>query len=170
MVTCSFLGNSYSFSPEVFDLHAIYSHFSKEQTILLSVLEKNIRSKEKPGIPDDKGNDEIVDALRTCATKLVSSLCDKGIVSYTISDFLDKNPAYTKYNELSKSALDAYLQILLDNLNSFMSNAMSARDSASATIVGSNTGIITNSISSFLLYNAIEYKTISNQIASAESM
>lgn len=169
MVTCNFLGNSYSFSQDIFDIHAIYTYFSDEQSKILAVLEKLASTVEKPGMVDENKNDEIVDAFRASATRTVTSLCDKGIVSYTVSDFLDKNPAYAKYQELATNTAGAYMQIVMDTAMSFMNATMAARDSAASTITGSGTGIITNSMAALLLYDAMEAKTINNQIASAEA-
>lgn len=169
MVTCNFLGNSYSFSQDIFDIHDIYASFSDEQSKILAVLEKLASTVEKPGMVDEKGNDEIVDAFRASAAHVVTSLCDKDIVSYTVSDFLDKNPAYAKYQELAVNTAKSYMQIVMDTAMSFMNATMAARDSATSTITGTGTGIITNSMASLLIYDAIEAKTINNQIASAEA-
>lgn len=169
MVTCNFLGNSYSFSQDIFDIHDIYVSFSDEQSKILAVLEKLASTVEKPGMVDEKGNDEIVDAFRASAAHAVTSLCDKDIVSYTVSDFLDKNPAYAKYQELAVNTAKSYMQIVMDTAMSFMDATMAARDSATSTITGTGTGIITNSMASLLIYDAIEAKTINNQIASAEA-
>lgn len=169
MVTCNFLGNSYSFSQDIFDIHAIHVFFSDEQSKIFAVLEKLASTVEKPGMVDENGNDEIVDAFRASATRIVTSLCDKDIVSYTVSDFLDKNPAYAKYQELAVNTAKSYMQIVMDTAMSFMNATMAARDSATSTITGTGTGIITNSMASLLLYDAIEAKTINNQIASAEA-
>lgn len=169
MVTCNFLGNSYSFSQDIFDIHDIYASFSDEQSKILAVLEKLASTVEKPGMVDENGNDEIVDAFRASAAHAVTSLCDKDIVSYTVSDFLDKNPAYAKYQELAVNTAKSYMQIVMDTAMSFMDATMAARDSATSTITGTGTGIITNSMASLLIYDAIEAKTINNQIASAEA-
>lgn len=169
MVTCNFLGNSYSFSQDIFDIHDIYTFFSDEQSKILAVLEKLASTVEKPGMVDENGNDEIVDAFRASATRVVTSLCDKDIVSYTVSDFLNKNPAYAKYQELAVNTAKSYMQIVMDTAMSFMNATMAAHDSATSTITGTGTGIITNSMASLLLYDAIEAKTINNQIASAEA-
>lgn len=169
MVTCNFLGNSYSFSQDIFDIHAIYACFSDEQSKILAVLEKLASTVEKPGMVDENGNDEIVDAFRASATRIVTSLCDKGIVSYTVSDFLDKNTAYAKYQELAVNTAKAYMEIIMNTAMSFMNQTMAARDSAASTITGTGTGIITNSMASLLVYDAIEAKTINKQIASAEA-
>lgn len=169
MVTCNFLGNSYSFSQDIFDIHAIYAFFSDEQSKIFAVLEKLASTVEKPGMVDENGNDEIVDAFRASATRIVTSLCDKDIVSYTVSDFLDKNPAYVKYQELATNTAGAYMKIVMDTAMSFMNATMAARDSAASTITGSGTGIITNSMAALLLYDAMEAKSINNQIVSAEA-
>lgn len=169
MVTCNFLDSSYSFSQDIFDIHAIYAYFADEQSKILAVLEKMASTVEKPGMVDENKNDEIVDAFRASATRIVTSLCDKGIVSYTVSDFLDKNPAYAKYQELAVNTAKAYMEIIMNTAMSFMNQTMAARDSAASTITGTGTGIITNSMASLLVYDAIEAKTINKQIASAEA-
>lgn len=170
MGTCSFLGYIYCYSQELFDLHAVYEDFSRQQANLFAILENVIRTKDRPGVHEGKESDEIVDAFHSSANHIVKSLCDKGIVSYTVSDFFDKNSAYSKYEKFAKDTLDAYLKILLNTLEDYMSNAMQARSSAVSTITGTGTGIITNSIASALLFDAMEYRAVNEQMASAEAM
>lgn len=169
METCSFLGYTYNYSLELFNLHAIYAAFSQQQADMFKTLEKMVDTVEKPGMVNNDGNDEMIDAFRLSATRIVSSLCDKGVASYTVSDFLDKNPAYSKYKDLAVETAKSYMQIIFNVAKSYMNEVTSARNSAEATITGTGTRIITNSMTSALLYNVIEYKTVSNQIASAEA-
>ena len=99
---------------------------------------------------------------------VVDGLVDLGVYDVTAFDLLDDNAGLLHLESITKDYNDQGRQILKTAYDSFMQRWDQTRLNTSAMVTGTGTSIWTNSVTSLLVFSAIESSTVKGQIAQAD--
>lgn len=99
---------------------------------------------------------------------IIQNLAQQGIYDVTVSDLVDNNTGYIKLHQVCTDTFEEMKEILIQAINDRFNGMNNAYSNATSNITGSGISIWTSSVSSALLYTALESSTIKKQVDKAD--
>ena len=106
--------------------------------------------------------------MKSIGEKVISKLAEQNVFDVTLQELVYRNKGYLMLKQVCHETLEDMRQILIDSMNEWEAAYNSAYTSTTSNITGMNFSIWTNSLSSALLYTAMEASTIKKQTNVAE--
>lgn len=166
-ITVSFLGEEYSFPADLQEFVRIlqyFDSFNNELNPLLLNLMKN--SEWKDGT--ENGLEYFKNPMISLANKVIAKLSEYSIYDVTISDLVDNNPGYINLKEIGNNTLDGMKKILSNSITEWIEGYDSAQAKAASKVTGMGFSIWTSSLTSALVYSAMEASTVKKQQTKAQ--
>ena len=106
--------------------------------------------------------------IQGIAEKVIKSGTDFGIYDLTIADLVDRNPGVSQLHDVCKETMEKLIDNLKKAFQDFRDGLERAERQADASITGSGVSIWTNSLSSALVFGALEMSTVKKQYNKAD--
>lgn len=161
-VNLIFLGEEYSMPEELREFVEYLHYFEAIRNEIMPLLTTQIRAKKYCSGAEE--NFIYFKApLTKVGEKVIVKLTEKNIFDATLNDIVYNNSGYIQLHNICKYTFDEMANILMRAITSFEDGYVSAYSSAASNITGSGISIWTNSLSSALIYSALESSTLKKQ-------
>lgn len=98
----------------------------------------------------------------------VKKLCDKNIFSISSDDFIFDNIGVKTIENINSEALNKFKDLLLDEMDNFMTQVSDAEQRAKGSITGSGVSVFSSSLLTLTAASAMEYSIIKDQVKKAD--
>lgn len=162
-----FLNEEYSVPEELKEFISYLHYFENIHNELMPLLTSQMKKKEFSG-----GADEDFVYFKTplskAGEKVIAKLAEKNIFDVTLNDVVYSNKGYIKLYNVCKDTMQGMVNILMNAMQNWLDGYNNVYSSATSNITGSGVSIWTNSLSSALIYSALEASTIKKQTDKAD--
>lgn len=166
-VNVQFLGADYSIPEELKEFIGYLHEFEGVHNSLMPLLTSQINKKEYSGGAD-------VDfaywknPLSNAGQKIISKLAKQNIFDVTLDDIVFNNKGYLQLHSVCSETMQGMVNILMSAMENWLDGYERAYNSAASNITGSGVSVWTSSLSSALIYSAMEASTIKKQADKAD--
>ena len=166
-INVSFLGEEYYFPSDLIDFIKILRFFDSFHAQLNPLL---LRLMEKEDWEDgtERGQQYFKKTMVQQANKVIAKLSSCNIYDITVSDLVDNNPGFIQIIETGNNTLEAMKNILSNTISNWLEGYDNAQNATNSQITGMGFSIWTNSLTSALVYSAMEARTIKQQQTKAQ--
>ncbi|MBU5462765.1 hypothetical protein [Lachnoclostridium sp. MSJ-17] len=157
-----FLGNEYTIPYQLKDFIKYLNYFEHMlDKDLMPLLLSEMKRKEW----SDDGNSfsYYESPMKIAGEKVIKNLLEQNVYDITLQDLVYNNKGYLQLKQVCHETLEEMRNILIDSMNEWQAGYNSAYSSASSNITGMGFSVWTNSLSSALLYSAMEASTLKKQ-------
>ena len=162
-----FLGEEYTVHSELREFVGYLNDFDEIRNEVMSLLTSQMKLQKYTG-----GADEDFVYFKTPLTKIgqkvIAMLSQKSIFDVTLDDVVYQNPGYIQLHTVCQETIQGMANILLNAMQDWKAGYENAYSSAASNITGSGVSIWTNSLSSALIYSAMEASTLKKQANKAD--
>ena len=106
--------------------------------------------------------------IDSIAERVIQSIADYGIYDLTVADLVDRNPGVGQLKKTCENTFEELRNFLIASIDNYKNGLFNAERKATSNITGSGISIWTNSVSSALIYSALEMSTINKQFNEAD--
>lgn len=161
-IVVKFLGDEYTFPDDLQEFIRILQYFDSFHNDLNPLLLNLMKESEwKDGT--ENGLEYFKVPMISIANKVIEKLSRYGIYNVTISDLVDNNPGFINLKEAGNNALDSMKKILSNSMSEWLQGYENAQSEANSKVTGMGFSIWTSSLTSALVYSAMESSTIKKQ-------
>lgn len=162
-----FLGEEYSVPEELKEFIDYLHYFEEIHNEIMPLLTNQIPKKDFTG-GADADFEYFKVPLSKIGEKVIAKLADKSIFDVTLNDVVYNNKGYIKLHNVCKDTMQGMVEILRNAMLNWLDGYNNAYSSATSNITGSGVSIWTNSLSSALIYSALEASTLKKQADKAD--
>ena len=164
-ISVKFLGETYGFPTDIIKIIPILDkndeYLQKLYPLILDLMDKG-------DWKDENNIGYFKNPMIRIANQIIADLSEENIYDVTVSDLVDNNPGFIKLQEVCNYTLSKMKDIFNQTLTNYINESDKAYSNAAANITGSGIGIFTSSLSSALIYSAMEASTVKKQAAQAQ--
>ena len=167
--TVKFLGKEYSIPEDMLTYIDLLDFTDSIQKQLASTFVRKLRNeivKDNIGL---LGDEDLAQEIEQQVGKYISKLCDNGIFTRTINDYLKDNKGYELYSKVNKAALDKIKSLLIREMDDWKAGYENAVNNAESHVTGMGFSIWSGSFVNHAIYAAMEASTLNKQSKEAES-
>lgn len=168
-ITVKFIGKEYSIPEDVLTYIELLDFTDNVQKQLISAFIRKLKNeivKDNIGLI---GDEDLAFEIEQQIGKFIAKLCDNGIFSRTISDYLKNNKGYQLYSEVNKAALEKMKSILIQEMDAWQAGYENAVNKAESNVTGMGFSIWSSSFVNHAIYAAMEASTINKQEKAAQA-
>jgi len=162
-IAVKFIGKEYSIPKDVItyiDLLDFADNVQKQlMADFISIIEGRIQSKNV-GLIDDE---DLRAQIEKQVGRFIAKLCDQGIFTRTVNDYLNGNKGYEYFSKVNKAALEKVKSFLMQRLDSLQEGYEDAVQRAESHVTGMGFSIWSSSFVNHAIYAAMEASTINKQ-------
>lgn len=162
-IAVKFIGKEYSIPKDVIayiDLLDFADSVQKQlMADFISIVKGRIQNKEVGLIDDEDLNAQIEKQVG----RFIVKLCDQGIFTRTVNDYLNGNKGYEYFSKVNKVALEKVKSFLMHRLDSLQEGYQDAVQRAESHVTGMGFSIWSSSFVNHAIYAAMEASTINKQ-------
>lgn len=162
-----FLGEEYSVPEELKEFIGYLHDFEEIHNEIIPLLTNQIPKKEFTG-GADVDFEYFKTPLSKTGEKVIAKLAKKNIFDVTLNDVVYNNKGYIQLHNVCKDTMQGMCNILMNAMQTWLDGYNNAYSSAASNITGSGVSIWTNSLSSALIYSALEASTLKKQADKAD--
>lgn len=162
-----FLGEEYSVPEELKEFIGYLHDFEEIHNEIMPLLTNQIPKKEFTG-GADVDFEYFKAPLSKTGENVISKLATKNIFDVTLNDVVYNNKGYIQLHNVCKDTMQGMVNILMNAMQTWLDGYNNAYSSAASNITGSGVSIWTNSLSSALIYSALEASTLKKQADKAD--
>lgn len=168
-INTTFLGKEYSIPEDVLIYIDLLDFTDSVQKQLASAFVRKLRNeiaKDNIGL---LGDEDLAAEIEQQVGKFIAKLCDNGIFTRTISDYLKNNKGYQLYSQVNKAALEKMKSLLIQEMDAWQAGYEDAINKAESHVTGMGFSIWSSSFVNHAIYAAMEASTLNKQSKEAES-
>ena len=168
-ITVKFIGKEYSIPQDVLTYIDLLDFTDSVQKQLASTFVRKLRNeiaKDNIGL---LGDEDLAQEIEQQVGKYIAKLCDNGIFTRTISDYLKNNKGYQLYSDVNKSALEKMKSLLIQEMDAWQAGYENAVNKAESHVTGMGFSIWSSSFVNHAIYAAMEASTLNKQGKEAEA-
>ena len=169
-INTTFLGKEYSIPQDVLSYIDLLIFTETMQKQLATSFVRMLNKKIQQGDTGLLSDEDLSSEIERQVGKFIAKLCDNGIFTRTIRDYLDNNKGYQYVSDVNKSALEAIKSFLLDRLSSMQEGLEEAGQKADSRVTGMGFSILSGSFINHAIYAAMEASTLSKQEKEADAV
>ena len=158
-----FLGQEYSIPEDVLVYIDLLDFTETVKTQLLNAFLCKVKDeirKENTGL---LGDEDLATEIEQQVRQFISKLCDNGIFTRTVSDYLNNNKGYQYFSDVNKAALAKIKSLLMQRLDSLQEGYEDAVQRADSYVTGMGFSVWSSSFVNHAIYAAMEASTINKQ-------
>ena len=117
-IRATFIGKEYSIPQDVLIYIDLLDFTETVKTQLLNAFLRKVKDeirKENTGL---LGDEDLATEIEQQVGRFISKLCDNGIFTRTVSDYLNNNKGYQYFSDVNKAALAKIKSLLMQRLDS----------------------------------------------------
>lgn len=161
-----FLYNEFNIPIEVRKFVEYMQHFTELGDSMIYSLINDMNNSS--GTYEDIQKEKYVNQMRRHAGTVIAELAGYGIYDITEKDLVEANNGYKLLNDTVQKTIQLMKNSLATAIGDYKDQLNSAYRQASSNITGSGVSIWTSSVSSALLYSALESHTVKQQCRKAD--
>lgn len=168
-ITVKFIGKQYSVPQDILTYIDLLDFTDNVQKQLASTFVRKLRNeiaKDNIGLLDDE---DLATEIEQQVGKYIAKLCDNGVYTRTISDYLKNNKGYQLYSEVNKIALEKMKSLLIREMDEWQAGYEQAINKADSHVTGMGFSIWSSSFVNHAIYAAMEASTLNKQGKEAEA-
>ena len=168
-ITVKFLGKDYSIPEDVLTYIDLLDFTDNVHKYLASTFVRKLRNeiaKDNIGL---LGDEDLAAEIEQQVGKYIAKLCDNGIFTRTISDYLKNNKGYQLYSDVNKAALEKMKSLLIQEMDAWQAGYENAVNKAESHVTGMGFSIWSSSFVNHAIYAAMEASTLNKQGKEAEA-
>ena len=169
-INTPFLGKEYSIPQDVLHYIDLLIFTEAMQKQLATSFVRLLNKKIQQGDTGLLGDEDLIPEIEQQVGKFIAKLCDNGIFTRTIRDYLDDNKGYQYVSDVNKAALEAVKSFLLDRLSSMQEGLEEAGQKADSRVTGMGFSILSGRFINHAIYAAMEASTLSKQEKEADAV
>ena len=162
-IAVKFIGKEYSIPKDVItyiDLLDFADNVQKQlMADFISIIKGRIQNKNV-GLIDDE---DLRAQIEKQVGRFIAKLCDQGIFTRTVNDYLNGNKGYEYFSKVNKAALEKVKSFLMQRLDSLQEGYEDAVQRAESHVTGMGFSIWSSSFVNHAIYAAMEASTINKQ-------
>lgn len=163
-VNVKFLGEEYTFSTDIKEYVRISNLADSVHNSLIKSFESKLAKSEICCIETK----DIDTELKNAAERFIKELCQKGVYSHTVDEYVKNNPALSLIDEINSAANKACRSFLIEEMENFKNGVETAESEAMAQITGSGVSVYSNSFLTLAASSAMEYSILKGQYKKAD--
>lgn len=167
-IRATFLGKEYSIPEDVLIYIDLLDFTANVKTQLVNVFVRKLKAeiaKDNIGL---LGDEDLASEIEQQVGKFIAKLCDNGIFTRTIRDYLTGNKGYQLISDVNKAALEKMKSQLLQELDAWQAGYEDAVNRAESHVTGMGFSIWSSSFVNHAIYAAMEASTLNKQGKEAE--
>lgn len=167
-ITALFLGKNYTIPEDVLIYIDLLDFTESVKNHLVNAFVRKLNdeiAKDNMGLLGDK---DLVPEIESQVGRFVAMLCNNGIYTRTISDYLKNNKGYQLYSNVNKAALEKMRSLLIQEMDAWQAGYENAVNRAEAHVTGMGFSIWSSSFVNHAIYAAMEASTLNKQGKEAE--
>ena len=168
-ITVKFIDKEYSIPQDVLTYIDLLSFTDNVQKQLFGAFVRKLKNeiaKDNIGL---LGDEDLATEIEQQIGKFISKLCDNGIFSRTINDYLKDNKGYELYSKVNKAALEKMKSLLIREMDEWQSGYENAVSNAESHVTGMGFSIWSSSFVNHAIYAAMEASKLKEQSKEAEA-
>ena len=168
-INTTFLGKEYSIPQDVLTYIDLLDFTDSVQKQLTAAFVRKLRdelAKDNLGL---LGNEDLSSDFEQQIGRFIAKLCDNGIFTRTISDYLKNNKGYQLCSDVNKAALEKMKSLLIQEMDAWQAGYEDAVNKAESHVTGMGFSIWSGSFVNHAIYAAMEASTLNKQSKEAES-
>ena len=168
-ITVKFIGKEYSIPEDVLTYIDLLDFTDGVHKNLASTFVRKLRNeiaKDNIGL---LGDEDLAAEIEQQVGKYIAKLCDNGIFTRTISDYLKNNKGYQLYSDVNKAALEKMKSLLIQEMDAWQAGYENAVNKAESHVTGMGFSIWSSSFVNHAIYAAMEASTLNKQGKEAEA-
>jgi len=168
-IRATFLGKEYSIPDDVLVYIDLLDFTENVKIQLFNAFVHKLRAeiaKDNIGL---LGDEDLALEIEQQVGRFIAKLCDNGIFTRTISDYLKNNKGYQLYSQVNKAALEKMKSLLIQEMDAWQAGYEDAVNRAESHVTGMGFSIWSSSFVNHAIYAAMEASTLSKQSKEAES-
>lgn len=115
------------------------------------------------------GDEDLATEIEQQIGRFIAKLCDNGIFTRTISDYLKNNKGYQLISQVNKAALEKMKSLLIREMDEWQSGYENAVSNAESHVTGMGFSIWSSSFVNHAIYAAMEASKLKEQSKEAEA-
>ena len=168
-ITVKFIGKEYSIPEDVLTYIDLLEFTDNVQKQLASTFVRKLRNeiaKDNMGL---LGDDALAAEFEQQIGKFIAKLCDNGIFTRTINDYMKNNKGYQLYSDVNKAALNKMKSLLIQEMDAWQAGYENAVNKAESHVTGMGFSIWSSIFVNHAIYAAMEASTLNKQGNEAEA-
>ena len=154
-ITVKFIGKEYSIPQDVLTYIDLLSFTDSVQKQLFGVFVRKLKNeiaKDNIGL---LGDEDLTAEIEQQVGRFIAKLCDNGIFTRTISDYLTNNKGYQLIFQVNKAALEKMKSLLIREMDEWQSGYENAVSNAESHVTGMGFSIWSSSFVNHAIYAAM---------------
>ena len=165
-----FLGQEYSIPEDVLTYIDLLNFTDGVKTQLVNSFVRKLKAEIQKDNIGLLGDEALAVEIEQQVGKFIAKLCDQGIFTRTISDYLKNNKGYQLYSDVNKAALEKMKSILIQEMDDWQAGYENAVNRAESHVTGMGFSIWSGSFVNHAIYAAMEASTLNKQGKEAEAL
>lgn len=168
-ITVKFIGKEYSIPQDVLTYIDLLSFTDSVQKQLFGTFVRKLKNeiaKDNIGL---LGDEDLATEIEQQIGRFIAKLCDNGIFTRTISDYLKNNKGYQLISEVNKAALNKMKSLLVQEMEDWKVGYENAVNNAESHVTGMGFSIWSSSFVNHAIYAAMESSKLKEQSKEAEA-
>ena len=168
-ITVKFIGKEYSIPQDVLTYIDLLSFTDSVQKQLFGTFVRKLKNeiaKDNIGL---LGDEDLATEIEQQIGRFIAKLCDNGIFTRTISDYLKNNKGYQLISQVNKAALEKMKSLLIREMDEWQAGYENAVSNAESHVTGMGFSIWSSSFVNHAIYAAMEASKLKEQSKEAEA-
>ncbi|MBQ7119795.1 MAG: hypothetical protein IJO09_06225 [Oscillospiraceae bacterium] len=168
-ITVKFIGKEFFIPQDVLTYIDLLAFTDSVQKQLASTFVRKLRNeiaKDNIGL---LGDEDLATEIEQQVGKFIAKLCDHGIFTRTINDYLKNNKGYQLHSDVNKAALEKMRSLLIQEMDAWQAGYENAVNKAESHVTGMGFSIWSGSFVNHAIYAAMEASKLNKQSKEAES-
>lgn len=162
-IVANFLGKEYSIPEDILTYIDLLDFTEATKSQLLNSFLYKVKEEIKKGNTGLVSDDDLANEIEQQAGRFISKLCEYGIFTRTVSDYLKGNKGYQYFSEVNSAALAKIKSLLARKLNTLQEGYAEANQRAESHVTGMGFSVISGSFINHAIYAAMQASTINKQ-------
>ena len=168
-LTVKFINKEYSIPEDVLTYIELLKFTDNVQKQLASAFVRKLNHEIKQGNVGCLDDKDLSAEIEQQVGKFIAKLCDNGIFTRTICDYLKDNKGYQLYSDVNKAALEKMKSLLIQEMDAWQAGYENAVNKAESNITGMEFSIWSGSFVNHAIYAAMQASTINKQEKEAQA-
>lgn len=169
-IKANFLGKEYSIPEDVLTYIDLLNFTDGVKTQLVNSFVRKLRAEIQKDNIGLLGDEDLAAEIEQQVGKFIAKLCDHGIFTRTISDYLKNNKGYELFSNVNKAALEKMKSILIQEIDDWQAGYEDAVNRAESHVTGMGFSIWSSSFVNHAIYAAMEASALNKQGKEAEAL
>ena len=168
-ITVAFLGNEFTIPRDILTYLDLLDFTHSVQKSLVAAFMRKLKKEIQNDNVGILGDEDLAAEIQHEVGRFIAKLCDNGIYTRTVNDYLSNNKGYQAYSTVNKAALEKMKALLIQEMDSWQAGYENAVQKKESHVTGMGFSIWSSSFTHHAIYAAMQASTISKQEKEADA-